>query len=186
MREDGDRWNERYATARAADACAPEAVEQWPDLASLLPVAGRCMDIASGPGAVTLWLAGRGLDVIALDASSVAVELLMAAAAAAGLESRIDARLVDLDADLPNDLHDLDLIVCQRFRDQALYRPMIDRLGPGGLVIVTVLSTVGAQDPGAFHAPEGELTQAFGADQRCEIVHQLEQDGVAHLVARRL
>jgi SAM-dependent methyltransferase len=186
MRDDGDRWNERYATARAADACAPEAVEEWPDLATLLPTTGRCVDIASGPGAVTLWLAGRGLDVTALDASSVAVALLTAAAVAADLDGRIDARLVDLDEGLPYDLGDLDLIVCQRFREPALYRPMIDRLRPGGLAIVTVLSAVGAQEPGPFHAREGELVHAFGADQRCEIVHQRERDGVAHLVARRL
>jgi SAM-dependent methyltransferase len=186
MREDGERWNERYAMTTSPVACAPEAVEHWPGLDSLLPLAGRCLDIASGPGAVSLWLAGRGLHVTALDASSVAVELLTSTAAAAGFESRIEARLVDLDEGLPDDLHELDLIVCQRFRDPALYRPMIDRLRPGGLAIVTVLSSVGDQQPGPFHAREGELPQAFGADPRCEIVHQRERDGVAHLVARRL
>ncbi len=144
------------------------------------------MDIASGPGAVTLWLAERGLDVTALDASSVAIDLLESAASTAELGERIDARVVDLDDGLPADLHDLDLVVCQRFRDTALYRPVIDRLRPGGLAIVTVLSTGGVRDPGPFHAPEGELLQAFGSDRRCEIVHEREREGLAHLVARRL
>jgi SAM-dependent methyltransferase len=185
MREDGVRWNERYTTSSAPRARPPEAVEQWPDLTALLPTTGRGVDIASGPGAVTLWLAEHGLDVTALDASSVAVGLLEFAATAAELGDRIDARVVDLDRGLPADLHDLDLVVCQRFRDTALYRPVIDRLRPGGLAIVTVLSTVGVREPGPFHAPEGELLHAFGSDSRCEIIHEREHDGVAHLVARR-
>jgi 2-polyprenyl-3-methyl-5-hydroxy-6-metoxy-1,4-benzoquinol methylase len=186
MRDDAERWNQRYAATSAADACAPEALERWPDLTVLLPAEGRCIDIASGPGAVTLWLAARGLDVTALDASGVAIDVLESAATAAGLSNRIDARVIDLDDGLPQDLHDLDLIVCQRFRDTALYPTIIERLRPGGLAIITVLSTVGAREPGPFHAPEGELLQAFGSDPRCDIIHDLERDGVAHLVARRL
>jgi hypothetical protein len=77
------------------------------------------------------------------------------------------------------------VIVCQRFRDPALYAPMIDRLHPGGIAIVTVLSTVGSTDPGPFHAPAGELSETFGSDERCEILHSWEGEGVAHLVARR-
>jgi SAM-dependent methyltransferase len=186
MREDAERWNDRYAATQAVDARAPEAIERWPHLTSLLPVEGRCLDVACGPGAVTLWLAERRLDVTALDASSVAVDLLDSAAAAAGLSTRVDARVVDLDDGLPEDLNDLDLVVCQRFRDTRLYRIIIERLRPGGLAIITVLSTVGTHEPGPFHAPRGELREFFESDPRCEIVHETECDGVAHLVARRL
>jgi hypothetical protein len=83
------------------------------------------------------------------------------------------------------DLDDLDLVVCQRFRDPNLYRPIIDRLRSGGVAVLTVLSSVGAHDPGPFHAPAGELPIAFGADERCEILHQFEGDGIAHVVVRR-
>jgi len=48
-----------------------------------------------------------------------------------------------------------------------------------------VLSSVGADDPGPFHAPASELSIAFGADERCEILHQFEGDGVADVVVRR-
>jgi SAM-dependent methyltransferase len=164
---------------------APEALDRWPDLVTLLPESGRCVDIASGIGAVTLWLAQRGLEVTALDVSDVAIDHLGAAATAAGLSGRIDARTVDLDQGLPADLDHLDLVVCQRFRDPALSRPIVDRLRAGGLAVITVLSSVGADDPGPFHASAGELAAAFGADERCEILHQFEGAGVAHVVVRR-
>ncbi len=185
MHDDEQRWNARYAATATVEAGAPEAVERWPDLVAMLPAVGRGIDIASGPGAVTLWLAERGLDVTAVDASSVAIDLLKAAAAAAGTSERIEARRVDLDDGLPDDLDDLDVIVCQRFRDPKLYAPMIDRLGVGGVAIVTVLSAVGATEPGPFHAPAGELSTTFGADERCETLRSHEGDGVAHIVVRR-
>ena len=185
MHDDGPRWNERYATSPAVTPRPPEALDHWPDAAALLPTSGRCVDVASGPGAVSLWLADRGLDVTALDASNVAVDLLTMAAAAVGSTDRLDARVVDLDDGFPDDLRNLDVVVCQRFRDPLLYGPMIELLRPGGLAIVTVLSCVGATEPGPFHAPAGELSDAFGADARVEIIHQREADGVAHVVFMR-
>lgn len=185
MHEDGRRWNERYEASPAPSPRAPEALDRWPELAALVPVSGRCLDVACGTGAVSLWLARRGLEVTALDVSDVAIDRLEAAATASGLSDRIDARTVDLDQGLPEDLADLDLVVCQRFRDPALYRPIVDRLRAGGLVVVTVLSSVGADEPGPFHAPTGELAIAFGADERCEILHRSEGGGVADVVVRR-
>ena len=183
---DGDakRWDGRYESAPPVEARSPEVIARWPDLAALLPTSGRCVDVASGPGAITLWLAGRGLDVTALDISGVAISQLDAAAAAGGLADRVDARTIDLDDGFPDDLRGLDLIVCQRFRDPLLYPVMIDRLRSGGLAVVTVLSSVGVDDPGPFHAPPGELRAAFTTD-RCEILHHHEGDGLAHVVARR-
>lgn len=148
-------------------------------------MSGRCLDIASGTGAVSLWLAQRGLEVTALDVSDIAIARLDAAATTSGLSENIDARTVDLDQGLPGDVHDLDLVVCQRFRDPALYGPIVDRLRTGGLAVVTVLSRVGADEPGPFHASAGELSIAFGADERCEILKQFEGNGVAHVVVRR-
>ena len=185
MHEDGRRWNERYEASPAPSPRAPEALDRWPELALLLPASGRCVDIASGTGAVTLWLAQQGLTVTALDISDVAIRKLEQAAAARGLSSCIDARAVDLDQGLPEDVDDLDLLVCQRFRNRSLYRPIVGRLRSGGLAVVSVLSSVGADDPGPFHAVAGELSSAFGSDERCEILHHFEGDGVAHVVLQR-
>ena len=185
MHDDRRRWNERHDATPAPSPRAPEALERWPELASVLPRSGRGLDIACGTGAVALWLARRGLDVTALDVSDVAIGRLEAQAAVDGLSARIDARVVDLDDGLPADLVDLDLIVCQRFRDRTLYRPVIDHLAAGGLAVITVLSTVGAAEPGPFHAPADELSDAFGADERIEVLREFEGGGVAHVVARR-
>jgi len=185
MQEDARRWNERYAGSPTPSMRAPEALDHWPELASWLPAAGRCVDIACGTGAVTLWLAQQGWDVTALDVSDVAVAQLVAAAHASGLSDRVDARTVDLDHGLPADLENLDLVVCQRFRDPALYPSIVECLRAGGIALVTVLSSVGVDDPGPFHAAAGELSTAFGADERCEILHDFEGDGVAHIVVVR-
>jgi len=185
VRDDGRRWDERYAAMTSVEARVPEAIERWPDVTSLLPSTGRCLDVASGPGAVTLWLAERGLDVTAVDVSGVAIDLLDAAASAAGTAEHVSARVVDLDDGLPDDLCDFDLIVCQRFRDPALYPAIVDRLRSGGIAIVTVLSTVGSTDPGSFHAAPGELADALRNDERCTILHHHEGAGICHVVARR-
>ena len=185
MHDDGRRWDERYATIPRVEAHPPEAIERWPDLDSLLPATGRCLDIASGPGAVALWFAQRGLEVTALDASALAIELLLDAARAAGVGDLIDARTADLDDGLPADLGEFDIIVCQRFRDPQLYGLILELLGHRAMAIVTVLSSVGSADPGPFHAPPGELSVAFGADQRCELLRTHEGDGIAHAVVRR-
>ena len=102
-----------------------------------------------------------------------------------GLSGRIDARVVDLDEGLPADIIDVDLIVCQRFRDPALTTTIIDRLSVGGYALVTVLSAVGAERPGDFHAPPAALSTEFGDDDRCDVLHHHEGDGVAHIVVRR-
>jgi SAM-dependent methyltransferase len=183
MQDDGPRWDARYAALAPPEPRAPDAADRWPGLLTLLPTSGRCVDIASGHGAVTLWLALRGVHVTALDVSAVAIDRLAASAATHGVVDRIDARTIDLDQGLPADLIDLDLIVCQRFRDRALYGPMVDRLRLGGLAVITVLSSVGTERPSRFHAAAGELSEAFG--ERGEILHQYEGDGLAHVVVRR-
>jgi SAM-dependent methyltransferase len=183
--DDRRRWDERYSTTTHVEARPPEVADRWPDLVSSWPTTGRCLDIASGPGSVSLWCAERGLEVTALDTSGVAIGLLRTAAEAGGIADRIDARIVDLDDGLPSDLGEFDLIVCQRFRDVGLYAPIVGLLGHGAVAVVTVLSSVGSADAGPFHAPPGELVAAFGSDERCELLRAHEGDGVAHVVVRR-
>jgi SAM-dependent methyltransferase len=185
VRDDGNRWDDRYQATTPVEPRRPEALERWPELDGLLPTDGRALDIASGPGSVTLWLAERGLEVTALDVSGVAIDLLRNAAGTHGLADRIDTQVADLDDGLPIDVIDRDLIVCQRFRDAALSTVMIDRLRRGGYAVVTVLSAVGAQHPGTFHAPPNALLDEFGADDRCDVLRHDESDGVAHIVIRR-
>jgi hypothetical protein len=140
--------------------------------------------VACGLGGQTLWLAGRGLHVVALDVSPVAIATVVESAAAAGLSGRVDARVTDLDAGLPPEPATVDVIVCQRFRQPALYPQFADRLRPGGIGLVTVLSEVGTDSPGVFHAPPGELPAAFDRPD-IDVLHHDERAGQASIVFRR-
>ena len=76
--------------------------------------------------------------------------------------------------DCPPTSADVAVIVCQRFRGRDLYPQIAAALRPGGVAIVTVLSAVGLDGmPGEFHAPAGELVDAF-ATSDVDIVAQSE------------
>jgi SAM-dependent methyltransferase len=185
VEQDRERWDARYAGRRIVAPAAPDAVDGNADVRSLIPTTGRAVDVACGPGAQTLWLANLGLDVLALDVSPIAVDLTVRAAVAAGLDERVIARVHDLDDGLPDEIADVDLILCQRFRAPTSYAAFVDRLAPGGIAVVTVLSEVGLDiDPGPFHAPPGELIDAYrGA--AVDVIHHAESAGEATIVVRR-
>lgn len=148
-----------------------------------LPDGGRCLDVACGLGEQALWVAAHGFDVVALDASPVAIAALRSAASDRGLT--IEARVVDLDDGLPPDVASGNaLVICQRFREPRLYGALATTVAPGGVLVITVLSQVGATSPGPFHAPPGDLLDGFGATD-LEIVRHDERNGEATLIARR-
>jgi SAM-dependent methyltransferase len=180
---DQQRWDDRYAGRDLAEPTPPDALAAA-DLTGLVPTTGHALDVACGLGAQSVWLAQRGLEVVSLDVSNVAIDATRRLAAAHQLEQRVDARQVDLDAGLPADVSGLDTVVCQRFRGVDLYPQLVDRLRVGGLLVLTVLSEVGADSPGPFHAPPGELIDAF-TPLRVDVIHHVEADGQASLVAHR-
>ncbi|MGB0112450.1 MAG: methyltransferase domain-containing protein [Ilumatobacteraceae bacterium] len=185
MDDDATRWNERYRDATSSQASPPDVLVAHPDVIERLPDPGRAVDIACGAGAQSLWLASLGHRVTALDVSPVAIDLTRASAQRAGVDGSIDARVVDLDAGLPTELTDLDVIVCQRFRHPDLYPEIVQRLRRGGVAIVTVLSEVGLSTPaGPFHAPAGDLRDAFTRDDT-DVLVDVEADGQASIVLRR-
>ncbi|GAA4858947.1 class I SAM-dependent methyltransferase [Actinomycetospora straminea] len=164
---DRKRWDARFADLEAVEPGPPTALAGREDL---VPTTGRALDVACGRGAVAVWLARRGLDVEAVDVSPVA---LAAGRALAGEVHWVEA---DLDDGLPVD-GPYDVVVCQRFRDPALYPALVDALAPGGLLVVTVLT-----GEGAFRAPPGELLAAFG---HLDVLHHDAGDREEGLVARR-
>lgn len=184
MHDDAARWNARYRDADAPTPRPPDVLVERADLAVLLPTSGTALDVACGLGAQTLWLAERGLRTVALDVSPVAIDAVADAAAAAGISDRVAAAVVDLDAGLPTEPATVDVLVSQRFRQPSLYGDFVERLAPGGVAIVTVLCEVGADSPGPFHAPAGELAAAFDRPH-IEVLHHDERDGQATIVFRR-
>lgn len=195
-REDAQRWDARYADPGPDVIPAPPDAITAAGLVDRVPTSGRALDVACGRGAQTVWMAQRGLDVTAIDASPAAIRYLTTHAQSIDrrldrhlddrvhFAHRIDARVHDLDDGLPDDATDLDVIVCQRFRDPSLFPQFVERLAPGGLLIVTVLSRTGASSSGPFHAPPGELRTAFTRDD-CTILHHTEADGQESVIARR-
>jgi SAM-dependent methyltransferase len=184
VQSDATRWDERHRHAAPPSPQAPEPLTDRADLAASFPRSGTALDVACGTGGQALWLAERGLRVVAIDVSPVAIAALGAAATDLGLSDRIDARTFDLDTGLPPDPPTVDVIVCRRFRDPALYPLLAERLSRGGVGIVTVLSQVGTDAPGVHHAPAGELSVAFDRPE-LDVVHHEEGGGVATVVFRR-
>ncbi|QZS52592.1 SAM-dependent methyltransferase [Rhodococcus opacus] len=176
---DRGRWDVRHAASSDDDPRPPVAVEFREEL---VPTAGRALDIACGRGSIAVWLALRGLTVDAVDVSSVGVGAGQALAERHGVVDRVRFTEWDLDAGLP-DADPFDVVVCQRFRMPDLYPSLASAVAAGGLLAVTVLSEVGA-GPGPFAAPAGELLAAF-TGLGLEVLLDSEQNGKAHLVARR-
>jgi len=174
---DRERWDARHAAAVAVGAVGPAPPDALRGRTELLPPGGRALDVACGRGTVAVWLAARGFAVDAVDVSPVALDAGRELAVREGVAVRWLRH--DLDDGLPEG-GPYDVVVCQRFRDPARYPELAARLAPGGLLVVTVLSEVG-EGPGPFRAPAGELLAAFAG---LEVLHHVERDGEAHLVAR--
>jgi len=133
---DRSRWDARHAAVGLGAPMPPDGLR---GRESLLPAAGRALDVACGRGAVAVWLAQRGFTVDAVDVSGVGLESARALAESAGVAEAVRPVEADLDGGLPVE-GPYDLVVCQRFRAPALYPALADALAPGGLLVVTVLS----------------------------------------------
>ncbi len=181
MQADADRWDARYHDRSTGEPTPPKGFDV---VGSAGP--GRWLDVACGLGEQAIWAALNGFEVVAIDASPVAVRRLRDAAVENRVGDRIEARVVDLDDGLPDDLGQFDVVLCQRFRGIGIYPQLVAASVFGGTIIVTVLSRVGRGhvEIGPFHAPPGELVDAF-RDLDVEIVANHESEGEATLVARR-
>lgn len=177
---DRRHWDARhhdYGLATPDDIGLPRALSAFEDL---FPSEGLALDVACGRGAVSVWLARRGLTVLGVDVSPVAVDLSLRLAELMEVASRCRFELHDLDGGLPEG-PPLDLIICHKFRDPRLDDPMVERLAPGGvLAIVALCQERDGKRP--FRVRPGELRDAFDG---LEILADDEDDGVARLVGRR-
>lgn len=173
------RWDERYADRGPVDvdAIGPPAV--FADHASVFPTVGAAVDLACGQGAVAAWLAGRGMTICGLDVSPVAIEAARDLARRSGVGDRCRFEVADFDNGLPAGAP-ADVIVCHRFRDRRLDRPITERLVAGGLLAITALSEVGAT-AGPFRVLAGELPTAFAG---LDVIDAGEGGGLAWLLAR--
>lgn len=173
--EDRDRWNERYRARLGSGE--PAVPAGFVPIVDLLPTAGTALDLACGVGTGTVWLAQRGLDVLGVDASDVAIEAAGQLAASVAVEDRCRFSIHDLDAGLPPG-PSVDLVACHLFSAPGLDAAIMERLRPGGVLAITVLSEVGGES-GPYRARPGELLERFGP---LDIRSHLEGAGTATLV----
>ncbi|MEV0672147.1 class I SAM-dependent methyltransferase [Mycobacterium sp. NPDC050441] len=171
------RWDAAY-TDREPDA-EPALPQVFSGQADQFPVAGSALDIACGTGRAAVWLAQRGLQVWGLDVSAAAVTQARQSALRHGMAERCRFDIADLDGGLPPG-PPVDVVLCHRFRDPALYPALAARLRPGGLLAICVLSEVGAGS-GRFRAAAGELEDCFTG---LETIAAHEGGGETWLVAR--
>lgn len=177
---DRTHWDERYAGLGPVPLDDIGLPQHFTAHDQLFPSSGHALELACGTGRTVAWLALRGMEVTALDVSPTAIALAQDLVRRAGVEHRCDLRVADLDDGLPTG-PPVDVVVCNLFRDPRLYGAIVERLAPGGLLAIAVLSEVGAA-PGRFRARPGELLDAFGA---LDVVDAGEADGSAWLLGRR-
>jgi SAM-dependent methyltransferase len=173
------RWDARYSAEGLAPDGAAGPPVSFAAHEHVFPTSGRALDVACGRGRAAVWLAARGLTACGVDVSPVAVRFARDLAEQNGVADRCRFEVADLDTGLPGG-PPVDVIVCHRFREPRLYAAMIERLAPGGLLAVAVLSEVG-RGPGDLRAAPGELRAAFGA---LAIIAEGEGGGEAWLLAK--
>jgi SAM-dependent methyltransferase len=153
---DAQRWNQRYREGQHAGFERPRAFLL--DQAAWLPTGGLALDVAMGLGANAGWLLARGLHVIGVDISEVAVR--QARARFPDLQTII----ADLTTfSLPH--HTFDVIVNFYYLQRDLWPQFVQALRPGGVLIFETLTQAVRQvrpdiSPEFLLAP-GELRQGF-------------------------
>ncbi len=186
----GRRWNERYSQDFEP---FPDAPAEWlVEHGDLLDGGGRALDVACGDGRNALYLARRGYEVDAIDASDLAIDALRSAARERALA--IAPRVVDLERE-PLPVGPYDVIVTMNFLQRDLFGPLQDALAPGGLLFYETLgqahlAQLGRSFNRAYLLEDGELLRAFG---ELELIDCFEgvaeraggERGVGSVVARR-
>jgi tellurite methyltransferase len=176
---DRQKWNQRYRDGSYADRDHPTALlAEWEPR---LP-RGRALDIASGAGRNSLFLAANGWRVDGIDIAAAGLDRARAAARERGLEVLFAE--ADLDAEGQDPLESVlprlpyDLIVLVRYVNSALLPHLIARLASGGVLLCEqhVESTADVIGPrsAAYRLRSGELLQTVNSLPESEELHVLD------------
>jgi len=179
---DRQHWDRRHSERGMAplSESQPPPPPVFAHVEHLFPTKGNALELGCGRGRGAVWLASRGMNYWGVDVSPVGVALARELTSLSSFSDRCRFDVVDLDDGLPEG-PPVDLLFCYLFRNQRLDLSIIERVTPGGLLAVAVLSEVGL-GPGEFRARPGELRDAFGG---LEILDEGEGEGMAWILARR-
>ncbi|MEM9073494.1 MAG: class I SAM-dependent methyltransferase [Myxococcota bacterium] len=131
---DREKWDAKYRTGDYGQG-DPAWLKHF---AEDLPQGGRALDIASGSGRISVWLARHGFDVLSVDISPVGLALARETAADEGVS--IKTRAMDLERE-PFPEGPFDVIACFHYRQRALFPVIAAQVAPKG-VVVAELATV--------------------------------------------
>jgi cyclopropane fatty-acyl-phospholipid synthase-like methyltransferase len=162
-------WDERYSGDDLAYGQAPN--DFLASMADRLPSGGQALDIGAGEGRNALFLASRGLNVLAVDQSGVGMRKAQRLAQERGLTLRTQAvDLQDFDAE-PNSFDVVSSIFVhlpQALR-AALHRRARAWLKPGGMFLLEAYApdqiereTGGPKDPALLASLEVLLAELKG------------------------
>lgn len=150
---------------------------------------GRALDLASGAGRNSLWLAEHGWRVTAVDGAPTAVEVLRERARVRGLE--VEAVAADLEkSEFTIQPARWDLILICYYLQQDLFEPAKRGVIPGGVLISIVHMNEPGEADGPFRLRPGQLEKYFDG---WKILHLREgkaddpahKRAVAEVVARK-
>ncbi len=131
-------WNDRYA--QPGYLFGTEPAKFLLDNAAFLPPAGaRTLAVADGEGRNSVWLAGCGMDVVAMEAAPNALAKARALARERGVDVDFRQALIE-DWDWAPDVYDLVVAVCIQFMGPQLrnevFAGMKRTLRPGGTLML--------------------------------------------------
>jgi tellurite methyltransferase len=186
-RSDRDRWNARWRE-RAEDAARSQPSLWITSLESIIPRAGRALDVAGGAGRHAVWLAQRGLTVTLADVSEEGLRL--AATAARDADVEIDLVHTDLERD-PLPAGPWDLVVCVHYLQRSIFPAIAAELAPGGLFLLCHQTRINLERharPGpAYLLEPGEAATLVAGLEILSCNEGWQEDGrhEARLIARR-
>jgi len=157
--------------------------------AALLPARGHALDVACGRGRHALWLAARGLDVLAVDRSAEAVDAVRSAAEPLALPLVAEVR--DLEAaPVSFGIEAYDIIVVVHYLHRPLFPVLHAALRAGGLLFYETFTyrqaARGKPTNPDFLLAEGELRHLVRPLEIVDYREGLFDDReVASVVARR-
>ncbi len=211
MNERRARWNDRYSRGEethdfAPSSPLPAAVDELlrsrghglhPATSGLPGSPGlgpsiECLDVACGAGRHALYLAERGLHVVAVDWSENALSLLSDEAARRGLSDRVAIKTADIEAGeyIPSP-NSFDLVCDFYFLSRPLLPSLLDAVKPGGLFVAAIhVESAESAAPHRFLLAPGELQRAvasrsFDVLHASEAVHREGAAATAEIIARR-
>jgi len=187
-------WNRKFSeqshTSLEPD---PFLVSAYDEFLSVLP-AGSVLDVASGAGRHSIWLAQRGWRARLLDISDVGISLAERNASRAlgpiRKEFLISAEVADLNQMQNFGAEQYDLVLVLFYLQRELFPALISALKPGGFLLYKTYMTdqqqfCGGPSNPAFLLKPNELLHAF---QFLRVLHYHEtarDKKVAELVAQK-